>query len=99
MTLKKFDLTCAFLVADMDSELYVEIPGYGVPDGKAILLKKALYGGRSSGALYLKEIMNFLLAQGFKPTSVDETLLRLDQNGSVILLSLYVDDCMCATND
>ena len=30
---------------------------------------------------------------------MDETLLRLDRNGSVILLSLYVDDGMCATND
>ena len=52
MTLKKFDLTAAFLVAKMDRPLYVEIPGYGIPDGKAILLKKALYDGRSSGALY-----------------------------------------------
>jgi hypothetical protein len=77
----------------------VEILGYGVPDGKAILLKKALYGGCSSGALYSKEITNFLLAQGFKPTSVDETLPRLDRNDSVILLSLYVNDCMCATHD
>jgi hypothetical protein len=98
-TLRKFDLTSAFLVADMDRKLYVEIPCYAVPNSKAIVLKKALYGGRSSGALYSKEITNFLLAQGFKPTSVDETFLRLDSNGSVILLSLYVDDCMCTTNN
>lgn len=99
MTLKKFDLTGAFLVADMDRDLYVEIPGYGIPDGKAILLKKALYGGRSSGALYAKEISTWLKAYGFKPTSVDETLFRLERNGGVILLSLYVDDGMCATNN
>jgi hypothetical protein len=99
MALKKFDLTGAFLVADMDRKLYVEIPGYGIPDGKALLLKKALYGGRSSGALYAKEISSWLLSQGFKPTSVDETLFRKERNGSIILLSLYVDDGMCATND
>ena len=34
LTLKKFDLTGAFLVADMDEELYVEIPGHDVPSGK-----------------------------------------------------------------
>ena len=99
MKLKKFDLTGAFLVADMDRELYVEIPGYAVPEGKAILLKKALYGGRSSGALYAKEISTWLKAYGFKPTSVDETLFKLERNGKVIIISLYVDDGMCATND
>ena len=71
LTLKKFDLTGAFLVADMDRELYVEIPGYAIPEGKALLLKKALYGGRSSGALYSKEITTWLKAYGFEPTSID----------------------------
>ena len=99
MSLKKFDLTGAFLVASMDRVLYVEIPGYAVPEGKAILLKRALYGGRSSGALYAKEIATWLKNYGFKPTSVDETLFRLERNGGVILLSLYVDDGMCATNN
>jgi len=102
LTLKKFDLTGAFLVADMDRELYVEIPGYAVPEGKALLLKKALYGGRSSGALYNKEITTWLRNYGFKSTSIDQTLFRMERNGpkgkEVILLSLYVDDGACATN-
>jgi len=98
MTLKKFDLTGAFLVADMDRTLYVEIPGYDIPDGKAILLKKALYGGRSSGALYAKEISTWLTNYGFKSTSIDETMFRLQRGKEVIIISLYVDDGMCATN-
>ena len=96
--LKKFDLTGAFLVADMDRTLYVEIPGYELPEGKALLLKKALYGGRSSGALYSKEISSWLQSYGFKPTSVDETLFKLQRGNDIILLSLYVDDGACATN-
>jgi hypothetical protein len=65
--MKKFDLTGAFLVADMDRPLYVarDIPEYKVPKGKALLLKKVLYGGRSSGALYAKEISNWLKDYGF----------------------------------
>ena len=31
LTMKKFDLTGAFLVADMDRPLFVNIPGYEVP--------------------------------------------------------------------
>jgi hypothetical protein len=41
LTMKKFDLTGTFLVADMDRPLFVNIPGYEVPKGKALLLKKA----------------------------------------------------------
>lgn len=102
LTLKKFDLTSAFLVADIQKELYVEIPGYAVPDGKALMLKKALYGGRDSGALYSKEITAWLRNYGFQPTSVDETLFRKERDGpkgkEIIILSLYVDDGACATN-
>jgi hypothetical protein len=98
LQMKKFDLTGAFLVADMDRSLFVEIPGYDLPAGKALRLKKALYGGRSSGALYAKEISTWLKDYGFKPTSVDETLFRLQRGSEIILLSLYVDDGACATN-
>ena len=54
LKMRKFNLTGAFLVADMpdDIELYVEIPGYKLPSGKVLRLRKALYGGKSSGALY-----------------------------------------------
>ena len=92
----KFDQTGAFLVANMDRELYVKIPGYEVPDGQAVLLKKALYGGRSSGALYAKEILPFLEGLGFIATTVDETLFRLtlikNSKTCTLLVSLYVDD-------
>ena len=106
LTMKKFDLTGAFLVADMppDQQLYVQIPGYDLPTGKAILLKKALYGGKSSGALYYKEVSTWLKAYGFETCSVDETLFRLtrvkpDGTTSTLLISLYVDDGACCTND
>jgi hypothetical protein len=72
LMLKKFDLTGAFLVADMDRTLFVEIPGYELPSGNALRLRKALYGGRNSGALYAKEISTWLKNYGFKPTSVDQ---------------------------
>jgi hypothetical protein len=97
--MKKFDLTGAFLVADMDRPLYVDIPGYKVPKGKAPLLKKALYGGRSSGALYAKEISSWLRDYGFIPTTVDPTLYKYTRGDKVIYISLYVNDGACFTND
>ncbi len=52
LTMKKFDLTGAFLIADMDVPMHVHIPGYDLPKDKALLLKKALYGTKSRGTLY-----------------------------------------------
>jgi hypothetical protein len=98
MTLHKFDLKAAFITSEIDCELYVSIPGVAVPPGKAIKLRRALYGGRSSGALYARDINKWLVDYGFQPTSTDSTLYRLEKDGEVILLSLYVDDGACATN-
>jgi hypothetical protein len=47
LTMKKFDLTGAFLIADMDTPMYVQVPGYDLPSDKALMLKKALYGTKS----------------------------------------------------
>mmetsp|Transcript_62378 Transcript_62378/g.129470 ORF Transcript_62378/g.129470 Transcript_62378/m.129470 type:complete len:123 (+) Transcript_62378:692-1060(+) len=47
MTLKHWDITGAFMTADIDTEIYLELPpGYSLPDGKSIKLKKSLYGLR-----------------------------------------------------
>ena len=99
LALHKFDLKCAFVTADIDTVQYVNIPGYDLPPNKALLLKKALYGGRSSGALYQRDINKFLVDYGFTVNSADPTLYRLQRGSSVILMSLYVDDGACATND
>jgi hypothetical protein len=64
--MKKFDLTGAFLIADMHKPIYVQIPGYDLPKDKAILLKKVLYGTKNAGVLYSKEIKKWLTEYGFK---------------------------------
>mmetsp|Transcript_61737 Transcript_61737/g.127625 ORF Transcript_61737/g.127625 Transcript_61737/m.127625 type:complete len:253 (+) Transcript_61737:3496-4254(+) len=47
MTLKQFDISGAFMTADIDTDIFLEMPpGYQLPDGKCIKLKKSLYGLR-----------------------------------------------------
>ena len=47
MTLKHWDIAGAFMTADIDTDIYLEMPpGYRMPEGKAIKLKKSLYGLR-----------------------------------------------------
>jgi hypothetical protein len=73
------------------------------PRGKFVRLWKALYGGKSSGALYAQEICSWLDSYGFETCSVDQTLFRLTKtkNGkeSTLLITLYVNDGACCTND
>jgi hypothetical protein len=77
LVMKKFDLTGAFLIADMNVPMHVQVLGYDLPKDKALLLKKALYGTKSSGALYGKETAKWFKEYGFEACSVDETLFRL----------------------
>ncbi len=74
-----------------------------LPKNKELLLKKALYGTKSSGALYAKEIAKWFKEYCFEPCSVDETLFRLTRmkgnKKCTLLVSIYVDDWAWCTND
>jgi hypothetical protein len=104
LTMKKFDLTVtgAFLIADMGKPIYIQIPGYNLPRDKAILLKKVLHCTKNTSALYSKEIKKWLTEYRFKATTVDKTLQLMRKKNcktSTLLISLYVNDCACCTND
>eukprot|EP00961_Rhodomonas_salina_P237427 3209679-Rhodomonas_salina.1 len=44
MMLKHWDITVAFMMADIDTDIYMGLPpGYYLPPGKTIKLKKSLY--------------------------------------------------------
>eukprot|EP00961_Rhodomonas_salina_P181987 2456686-Rhodomonas_salina.1 len=44
-------------------------------------------------------IEKWMLKYGFKPIRQDRVTLMLNRGKSIVLLSLYVDDGICATND
>jgi hypothetical protein len=87
------------MTADTDTELYLDLPpGYHLPPGKSIKLKKSLYGLRQSPGLFHDTLEAWLLAYGFKPIGADGVIFKLTRGRETILLSLYVDDGLCATN-
>ena len=47
-----YDITCAFLHATMDDEVFVVLPPGMAPDGYVALLLKALYGTRRASFLW-----------------------------------------------
>jgi len=99
LSLKHWDITGAFMTADIDTEIYMDLPpGYHLPPGKTIRLLKSLYGLRQSPGLFHDTLEQWLREYGFKAIDDDGTIFKLTLGRESILLSLFVDDGLCATN-
>eukprot|EP00961_Rhodomonas_salina_P087257 1173593-Rhodomonas_salina.1 len=66
------------MTADIDTDIYMDLPpGYHLPPGKTIKLKKSLYGLRQSPGLFHDTLEEWLINYGFKPINEDGTIFKL----------------------
>jgi hypothetical protein len=94
--LDQLDVPTAFLNADLEEEVYMELPE-GYRDGKEHLvcrLKKSLYGLKQSPRNWYMLVSKFILDElGYKPTVSDPCLFhRRSKSGRLMMLFLFVDD-------
>jgi hypothetical protein len=93
--LDQMDVPVAFQQADLDEEVYMELPE-GYREGLEHLvckLKKALYGLQQGPRNWWLLISKFLIGLGFKATVSDPCLFfKRSQSGRLLLLFLFVDD-------
>eukprot|EP00873_Tetraselmis_striata_P010888 jgi/Tetstr1/431152/TSEL_020864.t1 len=99
--LYQFDVTCAFLNANLDEDVYVypPPPGYGRKD-QAWKLIKALYGLPQAPKAWFLRFSSFLRDFGFVSSECDPgvwTLLAVDKS-LLAILCVYVDDIMLAAS-
>jgi hypothetical protein len=97
LQVRKLDVTAAFLQADLEEKIYMKMPpGYSSTiDGEdAIMeLRRAVYGLKQASASLYNAMDLQLKSKGFVPTLGDPCLYRrVNTNGSVIIVCLYVDD-------
>ena len=96
LKLYSFDVSNAYLQADLKVPIYMEPPpGMKLARDECLCLRKALSGARSwSDALdsYLTEI-------GFTQSVADPCLWKRERNGKVWHVASYVDDCTVACTD
>jgi len=106
----QFDFNSVYLNGDIEEELYISVP----PEFQEILtakekkmyapakvckLKKALYGLKQSGRQWYKKIDSKLKELNLRPLAADKcAYLKNEQNG-ILIVSLYVDDLIIATNN
>ena len=90
------DVTTAFLYADLDEEVFMEIPEgmFGDEDmfGKVLLLLKALYGLKQSSRMWNLHIDKVLGEFGLERLQADFCIYKIGEGAERVLLGLYVDD-------
>lgn len=94
--LDQLDVPTAFLNADVDEDIYMEIPE-GFRDGKEGMvckLQKALYGLKQSPRNWYLLVSKFIMDElGFRSSVSDPCLFfRRSDSGRLMLLFLFVDD-------
>ena len=100
MELRQLDVPQAFTQAELEEEVYMEMPqGFGV-DGMVCRLLKSLYGLKQSPRNWYILISTFLVEQlGYRATVSDPCLfVKESRSGDVILLFLFVDDMQVAVD-
>jgi Reverse transcriptase (RNA-dependent DNA polymerase) len=77
-------------------------PEFGSDEGAVMIVKKALYGLKSSGFSWKKMLTQNLMDMGYKSTIVDPDMfirpaVKADGCKYNELLLTYVDDCLCVS--
>ena len=101
-----YDLSGAFLAADLDRPVYMKLPAEcGESAGKIVKCLKAIYGLKTSSKDYVdafsKKILEFEHdGCKFERLHMDACIFRfLGKNGEEVILCHYVDDLIVGTND
>jgi hypothetical protein len=89
------DIGNAYLEAHTKEKVYIVAgPDFGELEGHTLLINKALYGLRTSGARFHDKLADSLRDMGFKPCRADPDLWLREQPDHYEYICVYVDDLM-----
>ena len=97
---KVVDINNAFLIGDLDHEIFMKIPeGYkeciqDYDEEKTLKLDKAIYGLVQAARQFWKKLTCKLKEAGFKPSIVDPCLFQCKGNRGLSILIMYIDDLL-----
>ncbi|CAN1165361.1 Retrovirus-related Pol polyprotein from transposon TNT 1-94 [Linum perenne] len=100
--LHQMDVSNAFLHGDLDEEVYMDLPqGLEVQrKGKMVCkLVKSLYGLKQASRMWFIKLTTALKNEGFKQSASDHSVFIYTVNDSILILLVYVDDIILASND
>ena len=101
-----YDVGNAFLECDLEEELYMQLPDY--LGGDVVRLRKAIYGLKQSGMLFVKTMATYLKSLGFQQSKTEPCMFtlitRIDdappewKGWGYITVLTYIDDVPVASN-
>ena len=102
LELYQMDVKTTFLNRELDEEIYVDQPVGFVAKGqerKVCKLKRSIYGLKQSSRQWYLRFHRAILLNRFMMIEEDHCVYTKRSKGSFIILSLYVDDILLASND
>lgn len=95
--IEQLDVDTAYLNAELEEEVYIEIPQGLYVDSKYVLkLNKALYGLKQAGNAWNKTIHKLIIDLGFKSCAGDMCIYVKQLGAEFVYVCLYVDDMIVA---
>ena len=93
MELWSTDIGNAYLESyTKEKVVFVAGPEFGELQGHLLVIMKALYGLRSSGARWHDRLYDALSGMGFKPSKADADIWMRKQGDHYEYIAVYVDD-------
>ncbi|GKA26584.1 retrovirus-related pol polyprotein from transposon TNT 1-94, partial [Tanacetum coccineum] len=102
MTIYQMDVKTAFLNGELREVVYVSQPeGFVDQDNPnhVYIPKKLLYGLKQAPRAWYDMLSSFLLSQEFSKGAVDPTLFTRKAGRDILLVQIYVDDIIFASNN
>jgi len=96
------DVKIAFLNGDLEKEVYMDQPEGFMTTGKEKLvckLKKSIYRLKQASRQWYLKINDTILSYSFVENTFDQCIYMKISESKFIILVLYVDDILLATND
>jgi len=91
----QMDVKSVFLNGYLNEEVYVEQPNVFVDPSfpnHVYRLKKALYGLKQAPRAWYERLAQFFVHQGYMKGGTDKILFVKDDNGTLMIAQIYVDD-------
>lgn len=102
LTLYQLDVVMAYINGHLEEEIFMEQPEEFVqPGGENLVcsLKRAIYGLKQSGRQWYKRLDQRLREIGFETLNVDKCVYMKATMESVLIIVVYVDDLIVATDN
>ena len=96
------DVKTTFLNGNLEEDVYMDQPMGFIEKGKEHMvckLKKSIYGLKQASRQWYLKFNDTIVSFGFKENTVDRCIYLKVSGSKFILLVLYVDDILLATND